>query len=463
MKITDNSLQYDDKNVQLGQQESARYKWLIRMICLLVSILLWIYFENLENPRDTVEINNIPIEIRNTEILDSIEQGKQYVIQSGENETLSVTISKNMNSSFLKASDIIAYVDLEEADFSNGNAVAELTIHVDKSQLPRGTNISDMSREKLEVQIDTKITEIKTIQYEITKGATLEGDYYAEITLKNNEQDQIKEIKVEGPEWVVDRVDKAVVYVDYTSKTKTYAYAGKIVLLDQNGEKLDASLLKYVKTEPQNITVSVNIYQQKLVDLTYELELSNDLSAFAEITLSPSQVYVKGDTMYMNQNNLVKPIQIDQRLIEEEMRNNKDGTIVRYLETADGIEIVDSNEVKVDITINYEIVNEATYTIIPENIQITDTQNNNWKIRKNTPLKIRVIGAVDVIRALEARDIQVYVNLNDYDENTTGIQMVPVERIYFDYEIPDNMPEEYRNIGVYEIGSYYVEVDFGNG
>ena len=147
---------------------------LVKVICLLLSIGLWLYINNIDNPVSERVITNIPVEILNTQVL--AEDG--LAIAPNQNISISLTISgptgeiyKINKSQFRIVADLVSY----------GLKPGENNIPINILNSPSGINIKNNYPR---VELNLENLQEKTMPI------------YSEINVKNAKNTRVQNVKI---------------------------------------------------------------------------------------------------------------------------------------------------------------------------------------------------------------------------------------------------------------------------
>ncbi len=284
----------------------------LKILSLVIAILLWFIFTNLEDPLQTayyevpVEVQHLSeyreqnrfIEIEGEQNLDNLVVNVYYRGRTTEIESL-----KNRNpATFLRA-----YIDLYEIDPEDPN---RLLIHyevIDHSL--KGDLYSYRNKSYYSVDVEDYITVEVDIKYEIT-GQPEEGYMY----LPDDPDIQLspKTITLTGPSDQVSAVSYAFVSVNVDGESSNVSKIGEAVLKDENGQDVSYSR-DVIRTSVNDVSVYIPIYTFKTVKIQPYLtgsvpegyEYANDLKQDIEM------VDIYGQESILNKINNISLPEID--------------------------------------------------------------------------------------------------------------------------------------------------------
>lgn len=177
--------------------KKEKNKFVVPIICLLLSIVLWVYVTNVENKIRTTEITKIPVELLNLDALSS----SKLALTPNQEFYVTLKIEGNTNDiNKIKKSDFILQVDLSEYAWKKGeNKVPVSIVDYPISISIRNTNTLSISI-KIEDMVD------KTMPVTSNINITPKSGYFASTPVINP-----AEVSVSGAESVVNSVSKLVV------------------------------------------------------------------------------------------------------------------------------------------------------------------------------------------------------------------------------------------------------------
>ena len=201
----------------------------IPVICLLLSIGLWVYVTNVENKIRTTEISKIPVELINTEALTSSK------LALTPNQELYVTLKVEGNTSDInkiKKSDFKVQVDLSEYAWKKG----ENKVPVSIVDYPITVSIRNTNTLTVSVKIEDMVEKTMPITSDII--VTPRQGYFASVATIDP-----KEVKVTGAESVVTRVSSLVVSDNKGDVFENVVGSYDIKPLDEDGNEVLGVLL----------------------------------------------------------------------------------------------------------------------------------------------------------------------------------------------------------------------------
>lgn len=131
-----------------------------KLICLLLSLGLWIYISNVENPMRTYEIRDIPVELVN---LDSLKSSK-FAISGNQNFTVDLKIEgPSTDITKVKREDFKIVADMSAYALKTG----ENTIPVQIISYPENIIIKNNGFLGIKINLEELVTKKFTIQSKV--------------------------------------------------------------------------------------------------------------------------------------------------------------------------------------------------------------------------------------------------------------------------------------------------------
>lgn len=253
---------------------------LLKIGSVLFASVLWFIVTNINDPATTQRFTNVPVEIRNTELI--TDQGKIYEVLEDTNmiDVVTVVAPRSIIDSIRKE-NIIATADM--SNLTNLNTIKiDLTTnkYSDKLDSIQG-NIENL---KLNIENEKRITlALRTA----TSGSVEAGYMVGDITPEQNL------VNVSGPESVVSRISKAEVNVAVTGFTSDIGTDAEIKLYDAEGEEISKSNLTL---NINSVRVRVEILATAQVPLTFSSigTPANGYRATGIISSLPDSVTIAG-------------------------------------------------------------------------------------------------------------------------------------------------------------------------
>lgn len=334
-----------------------KHKTLIpKLISLLLSLGLWIYISNVENPMRTYEIRNIPVELVN---LDSLKSSK-FAISGNQNFTVdlklegpSTDITKVKREDFKIVADMSAYA----------LKIGENTIPVQIISYPENITIKNNGFLGIKINLEELVTKKFTIQSKVKL-------YYKDNIYEMSKRVTPDTVTVEGANSSVGRISSAVIVGEENGISENFEKSYNIKLIDSNGSEVTG-----VTPDIDNARLSVEVSKGKSVPIN--LKTTGELNASLELKgyeLSSNYVNITGSG-----DALSKVQSIDTEVFDIS-KLEKTGEVNVKLNIPEGVNVPSGTDyIKVKFTIqekeNKPTQNETEKTV-SKNLSLVVNYNN---------------------------------------------------------------------------------------
>lgn len=366
----------------MDQKEKSRV--IVPIICLLLSIGLWVYVTNVENKIRTTEITRIPVELVN---IDSLTSSK-LALTPNQDFYVNLKIEGNTNDiNKIKKSDFKLQVDLNEYAWKIG----ENKVPVKIVDYPITVSIKNNNAISISIKIENMVE--KTM--EVTSNINLipkEG-YFASEPIITPE-----EVKITGAESLVNKVSKLLI-----SDTKEEVHEDIIEnydiipVDDSNNEVIGVDLSEKVAMVEIKISKgkSVKVKVETINQLPSEIRLKS-------IESNKQYVEILGPKEILDTIDELKTEPIDLSAI------NDNKTVNLKINIPDGVNISYGNEVIVNINVIKKITKDFTikYTITGENEGIKVTTSSET-------INVKIKAFEDEIEKITSDNIKANLNISN--------------------------------------------------
>ena len=374
-----------------------------RIIALVAALVIWAYVIVVENPPQTTEIRDVPVNLIN---MDSLMERK-LTVSSEASFTVSLTISgKRADLAKLTVEDFNAVADMR--GFQRG--IWQVPVTVDG---PGSVSIKEIRPAKLNVNFEDMISVSKPIIIEYT-------DEFEE----NSEPGFIKmvpdQIEVSGAKSQVDGVSYIQVLVDNSSlqaSEKVFRITPQPI--NDEGRQIYAPL----KLSQSEVEVSLTLCKVKEVRTYVPVIGAPDTMYEVTNIVVPSKVKIRGTEAALDQVNFLNAEVVDLSGVDLTSR-----IPVVFKDMPLEVELAaESEDLSVDVTIKGIATNEFTYAA--NEIEMEGVREGFGAYINDSSIKIRVYGISDVIKDLEKADVIPYVDLTDIDRDE-DTAYVPIQIRY---------------------------------
>jgi YbbR domain-containing protein len=412
--------------------------WL-KLLALLLAVMIWLVVVSIDNPVKDQNFTQIPVTVLNGEVFESA--GEAYELAETSKYVTVTVRAERMVLSQLSRDDFTATIDMN--NYSNGR----VPINVKANRLAdRIVSITPRTAYAA-VHVEELGTKQYSIDYEIT-GTPADGYSVGSVTLANNV------VRVQGPESLVDTIDRAIVRVSAQGMTRDMRTEAPIIFIDRNGEEVDTTNLELSRS---TISVSVEIWEDKEVSVTYSytgtpaegfaatgkinstinnIKVGGDpevLSSLASISIPSSEIDITGAT-----ENVMKTIDISAYLpAGVNIADKQDETMASVT-----VEIVAMSLLNVEVPAsNITIVNEPEGFVV----QVGGGATSVVTSVRGLPEILASVNGTMLTGHIDMEDVKIK---NNIDEWTTGL---------YDAEVTFAYPEGVYSSGVTTMVKVFVQ------
>lgn len=386
-----------------------KQKVIVQLVCLLLSIGLWIYVTNIENPIKSYELGRVPVEIKNVDSL------KDAGLALAPNQEFYVNLKIEGNSQDLfrvDKSDFNISVDLSEFVLKNG----ENKIAVNIESVPNTVKIKNSNG--LAITVNTEAYATKEVPVKSKINVMSKSSYYVATPVFSPET-----IVVSGAESLVNNVTKVVAEGEESNAVKTIIKDYIVIPVDE-----DDNEIKGVQLSQKWAEATIQINQGKTVPIKINttgilgkgLKLKSISSTITEIGITGSEAVLNSiseiETETINLSEITDSTNIDVAL------GIPDGILIHNGENSITVNIVLEKVKTREFTIDYSMKGkQEDITIVPDNNKVT----------------ITVSGFEDVLNSLTEANFTAELNVSEYTEDgefskAPTVSLVGVDNVNID-------------------------------
>ena len=252
--------------------------WGLKIISIILAVLIWFLWIQIENPTKSKDFSNIKVTITNEDELD-LENKVYKVLNNSDTIRVTVTAPKTVIDS-LTAEDIIAEADA--SDLEGGEIPIRLSLSGDFTY-----DSIKGSGDTLSFSIEDRARKYINL-YSNAEGEVADNYYYNGTTLAQNM------IEISGPESEVSRVSYGRVNIDISGASVPLSANMEIELCDEDGNALN---LQNVKKQSDYVQVNVSVLATKKL-IVYAGKTGEPADGYiysGKITISPEVISVAGE------------------------------------------------------------------------------------------------------------------------------------------------------------------------
>ena len=336
-----------------------KQKIIVQLVCLLLSLGLWIYVTNIENPIKSYELSKVPVEIKNSDSL----KDAGLVLAPNQQFYVSLKIEGSSQDLFsIDKSDFTISVDLSEFVLKNG----ENKIAVNIENAPSTVKIKNSNGLTITINTETYITKEVPVKSKID--VISKSSYYVSAPVFSPEN-----IVVSGPESLVNKVTKVVAEGQESNVVKTIVKDYIIKAVDENDKEVTGVQLSQNWAEATieiNEGKTVPIKINTIGTLENGLRLKSISSTITEIGITGAESILSSissiGTETINLSEIKDTTNIDVAL------GIPNGILIHNGESSITVSIVVEKVQTKEFTIDYSIKGENEgITITPDNNKVT--------------------------------------------------------------------------------------------
>lgn len=365
-------------------KRNEQKKFLIKVVCVLLSFGLWLYITNVENPTRTYDLKNVPVELINTDILED----SNFALAPKQNVTVNLKLEGPANELYaVKAEDIKIKADLGAYALKKG----ENNIPVQIVNYPQNISIKSNGYLVVKVKIEELVKkEVKV--YSKVKLSFKEGYSQSSIDVKP------AVVEVSGAESLIKDVVGATLVgsVENISDDFNSNFAVKAV-------NADGDIVEEVNIDNKEGTLALKVGVGKIVNIKGSTtgQLSSGLS-FDGLELSRATIGIVGDPKILEKITTVEiePINISN------IRSTKD--VDAKIILPDGVKTANNEEyISVKVKVSSKVPIER---VINANVSYINL-DNKFSYEGSSTVPITISAHDDIINSITAENIKVEVDL----------------------------------------------------
>lgn len=385
-----------------------KQKVIVQIVCLILSIGLWFYVTNIENPIKTYDISKVPVELLNEDSLKSA----GLILAPNQQFYVNLTIEGQSQDIFrVDKSDFKITVDLSEFAFVKGTQKIPVTI----KEVPDNIRVKNSSALTVTVSIEDYISKEVPVKSRIE--VISKSNYYVSTPTFTPEV-----ITISGAESLVNKVDKVIAQGQESNVVETIVKNYMVTAVDENDNLIEGVELseqwveaKILVNEGKNVPVKVNTTGQ----LPDGLRL---------ISIEPTvkEIGIAGPQSALDNINEIGTEVLDLSQITDSTTLNlalgvPDDILIDSGEYSVAVNIVIEKSQTKEFTIGYSIINQQTgFIVTPTADKIT----------------FKVSGYDEQLNALTEASFTATLDLGNYtEEGTFTVDPVvtlvnPIEGVY---------------------------------
>lgn len=402
----------------------------LKILALIISFVLWIIVVNITDPVSSATYRNVPVRFVNNNLK---EQGKTLEVLNGSDniETIVIKAPRSVIRELSDSKDNIeAIADFNRMNFEESHVPIEFVVakYSDKIENIKASHMI----------LDVKVENRKSVQKPITasvSGEVAEGYVIGDIKTAHNQ------IKITGPESVVNKIDRACVDVQVTGFTENISTVSEIVLYDAEGNEVtDVNLDININ---RKLSVDVEILASKSVPVNFNISGTPDENSAltGELFVDKEYVTIAGKQAAID---AIAAINVPSSVLNVsglKTSLNAAVDINDYLPA--GIRLAESNfDGKINVTVVIEEFKEEKYSVYLQNVDIQsgpDGFDIEWG-EKNDYIDFVLVGLAKDLENLKLDELDYHVDFGDYSiENNIDTFKTGLYELSLNLNLPEGV------------------------
>lgn len=388
-------------NKQSLSQKILSKNYIVFIISVVISIVIWTYMSLNSSNDTTVTVSNIPIQMELSE--SSRELGLRIFTDGAQ--TASVTVTGNRT--IIGAISGNDFTVTASANSVNSSGNFTLPVSAAKKNPTSSFQITGSTPSSVNVMVD--YFKESTFQIQDNILFSVEDGYYGSTSLPYNT------VTISGPQTEILKIKKvaAVAQVEDTLVDTTDVEA-KLVLYDENGNELSTKLMTM---SLENLTATISVLTEKSVKVEagYVNKPSGlDLTDYIEV--HPSGILLAGPEETMKTLVSVKTEEIDFATLSDK-KHTFDALTINIPEKCKNI----SNNATAAVTIDLSGMTKKTFDVDTFKVEGLSTDYKSEVTSKS--ISVTVIGPKSEIEGLTADQITAAIVATGNQVKTGSVEM----------------------------------------
>ena len=405
-----------------------KQKIIVQLVCLLLSLGLWIYVTNIENPIKSYELSRVPVEIKNADSL------KDAGLALSPNQEFYVNLKIEGNSQDLFSvdkSDFTISVDLNEFVLKNGEN--KITVNIENS--PSTVKIKNSNG--LTITINTEAYSTKEVPVKSKINVISKSSYYVATPIFTPET-----IIVSGPESLVNKVTKVVAEGEESNAIKTIVKNYIVIPVDENDKEVTGIQLSQKWAE-----AIIEINEGKIVPI--KINTTGTLPSglrLKSISSTTTEIGITGPESALSSINEIGTETINLSEIKDSTNIDvalgiPDGILIHNGENSITVSIVVEKVQTKEFIIDYSMIGQQEgITVVPDNNKVTITVSGFEDVL-NSLTEANFTAELDVSEYIEEGEFSKVPTVNLVGVDNVNIDTVSEIKLTVTKDIPTNGDE----------------------
>lgn len=366
---------------------------IIKLICVLLSLGLWLYISIVENPLRTYELKNIPVELINEDALTN----SKFAIVNKQQFTVDLKLegpsSEVVN---VKKEDFKIVADMSAYALKNG----ENTIPVQIISYPENINIKNNGFLGIKVNLEELVQKEFTIKSKV-KATFKENIYEKEQTISPSK------VTVKGGKSSIDKINEAILIGEEKDIDKNSRKEYSIKFVDLLGNEVNN-----VEAGEKTAELSISVTNGKYVPINLKT-IGKALPGFKMdgYELSKNNINILGDSQTLDKIQAIDTEVVDMSSLEQ------DHEFDVKLRLPEGVSVENGeNVIKVKVKISRE---EKVTKDLVCNVQYTNLSEGLLLDASKPTVNVTLTGIQTDLDKITNENIKVILDLSNIKEEGT--------------------------------------------
>lgn len=366
---------------------------IVKLICVLLSLGLWLYISIVENPLRTYELKNIRVELINQDALTN----SKFAIVNKQQFTVDLKLEGSSSEvANVKKEDFKIVADMSAYALKSG----ENTIPVQIISYPENINIKNNGFLGIKVNLEEMVQKEFTIKSKV-KTSFKENIYEKEQSISPSK------VTVTGGKSSIDKINEAVLTGEEKDIDKNTKKEYSIKFLDSLGNEIND-----VESQEKTAELTVSVTNGKLVPIN--LKTTGQVSPGFRLDgyeLSKNNVNILGESQTLDKIKAIDTAVVDMSSLQQEHEFDVKLNIPEGISVQNG-----ENTIKVKIKVSKE---ENVTKNLSCNVQYTNLSESFLLDSSKPTVNVVVSGTQADIDKIANSNIKVVLDLSNVKEEGT--------------------------------------------
>lgn len=386
----------------------------LKFLAVLIALVLWLAIVNVNDPKKTITVSNIPISVTNESAITS----RDMVYNVKSEQYLNITVSgKRSIVSNLSAEDFRATASLKEL-----SKVNSIPVDVTTKNASLGRKITIVKQSAQTILVDVENVEEKDFTDLVVEytGKVADG-YVAGLSSMSTD-----EVTVKAPTSIIDKIKKVAVRCSLDGTNTNISKKCPVILYDKNDKEIKSD---EIELSDKKIRVNVNVLRAKQVPISTinkdELGKPADGYVVDDVILSSDSITVYGSEESLDS---IESLDIQDDIDVSDAKGDVTQNIDVTGKLPKGLSVSGESTITVKVLIKKLIT--RTFEYDASEVSLNDLSSDLDVQLVTKKVKVTLQGEEEVISQLTKDDIAISADLGKVKEGTTTVHV--------DVAVPDN-------------------------